>query len=75
LTVAGPPDGKVNILDLTFVGARFGKVSTDPDWGPDVCNPDYLAYRADINEDDIVNIFDLVLVGNNFGAIAPSLWP
>jgi len=75
MTVAGPPDGKVNVLDLTFVGARFGKTSADPDWGPDPCHPDYMAYRADINEDGTVNIFDLVLVGNNFGAIAPSPWP
>jgi len=75
MTVAGPPDGKVNVLDLTFVGARFGKTSGDADWGPDVCEPEWVAYKADINEDTVVNIFDLVLVGNNFGALAPGLWP
>ena len=73
--VAGPPDGRVNVLDLTFVGARFLKTSADSDWGPDVCEPDYVAYKADINEDGVVNIYDLVLVGNNFGSIAPSFWP
>lgn len=75
MTVAGPPDGKVNVLDLTFVGARFGKTSGDADWGPDVCEPTWVAYKADINEDNVVNIFDLVLVGNNFGELAPGLWP
>lgn len=73
--VAGPPDGRVNVLDLTFVGARFLKTSADADWGPDVCEPDYVAYKADINEDSVVNIYDLVLVGNNFGSIAPTFWP
>lgn len=75
MTVAGPPDNRVNVLDLTFVGARFGKTNADADWGPDVCRPDYLAFKSDINEDNTVNIFDLVLVGNNFGKLAPSPWP
>jgi hypothetical protein len=75
VTIPGPPDDKVNILDLTFVGTHFDKDSADGDWGPNDCEPEYLAYRADINEDDIVNIFDLVLVGNNFNKIAPSPWP
>jgi len=75
MTVAGPPDSRVNVLDLTFVGARFGKTNVDSDWGPDSCHPDYLAFKSDINEDDNVNIFDLVLVGNNFGKLAPSPWP
>ena len=43
-------DGVVNILDLTFVSARFG--STDID--------------ADVNADGIVNILDLTLVALNF---------
>jgi uncharacterized repeat protein (TIGR01451 family) len=74
-TVPGPPDHEVDILDLTFVGNHFGNESTDFDWGPDSCEPWWLSYRADINEDMIVNIFDLVLVGNNFGYFAPSPWP
>ena len=43
-------DGVVNILDLTFVGARFG--STD--------------VEADVNGDGTVNILDLILVAQNF---------
>jgi len=74
VTVAGPPDGQVNLIDLTFVGAKFLMTSADPTWGPDPCHPDYLGYVADINEDNIVNIYDLVLVGNNYGAVAPSPW-
>jgi hypothetical protein len=66
--VPGPPDEKVNVLDLTFVGRWFGTTSTDADWGPDPCVPSALGSRADINGDGIVNIFDLVLVGNNYGA-------
>lgn len=44
-------DGVVNILDLTFVAARFGEA--DP--------------NADVNGDGTVNILDLVLVAQNFG--------
>ena len=43
-------DGVVNILDLTFVGSRFG--STDAE--------------ADVNGDGTVNILDLILVARNF---------
>lgn len=42
-------DGVVNILDLTFVGSRFG--STDAE--------------ADVNGDGTVNILDLILVARN----------
>ena len=77
IPVAGPPDAKVNVLDLTFVGARFGAMNGDPDWNwpYDPCEPTKVDYKADINEDDIVNIFDLVLVGNNFGRTGPLVWP
>ena len=44
-------DGAVNILDLTFVAARFGQ--PDP--------------KADVNADGTVNILDLTLVARNFG--------
>ncbi len=44
-------DGVVNILDLTFVAARFGEA--DP--------------KADVNVDGTVNILDLTLVAQNFG--------
>lgn len=44
-------DGVVNILDLTFVAARFGASDAD----------------ADVTGDGIVNILDLVLIAQNFG--------
>ena len=44
-------DGVVNILDLTFVAARFGEADAD----------------ADITGDGTVNILDLVLIAQNFG--------
>ena len=43
-------DGVVNILDLTFVAARFGESDSD----------------ADVTGDGIVNILDLVLIAQNF---------
>ena len=43
-------DGVVDILDLTFVAARFGEM--DP--------------AADVTGDGIVNILDLVRVAQNF---------
>ena len=44
-------DGVVNILDLTFVTARFGEADAD----------------ADVTGDGTVNILDLVLIAQNFG--------
>lgn len=44
-------DGVVNILDLTFVAARFGEADAD----------------ADLTSDGTVNILDLVLIAQNFG--------
>ena len=44
-------DGVVNILDLTFVAARFGESDSD----------------ADLTGDGTVNILDLVLIAQNFG--------
>ena len=43
-------DGVVNILDLTFVGSRFGNTDAE----------------ADVNGDGTVNILDLTLVARNF---------
>ena len=43
-------DGVVNILDLTFVAARFGEMDAE----------------ADVNGDGIVNILDLVRIAQNF---------
>ena len=44
-------DGVVNILDLTFVAARFGETDAE----------------ADVTGDGIVNILDLVRIAANFG--------
>ena len=53
-------DGIVNILDLVFVGSRFGQTGEN---------------AADVNGDKEVNIADLVLVAGALGgaAAAPSL--
>ena len=74
--IPGEPDWLVSILDLTFVGSYFGGSSSDADWSPTVdgCHPEWLEYRADLNQDLSVNIFDLVQVGNNFGESGPVLW-
>ncbi len=48
-------DGQIDILDITFIGARFG--GTDP--------------QADLNGDGIVDIRDLVLPAGNFGRTVP----
>lgn len=45
-------DGVINILDLTFVAANFGKMGPTP---------------ADVNGDDVVNILDLTLVASHLG--------
>jgi hypothetical protein len=52
-------DGKVDILDATFVGANFD-VGVPP-----------APSNADMNRDAQVNISDLVLVGSNFGQTGP----
>ena len=46
-------DGRVNILDLTFVASYFGKEDAPP--------------AADVNGDGKVNILDLTLVASHFG--------
>ena len=52
-------DGKINIFDLAFIGARFG--SNDR--------------TADITADGLVNIFDLVLAAGNYRQEGPvSNW-
>ena len=50
-------DNIVNILDLTFVAANFGKQGT---------------HAADVNGDNIVNILDLTLVAAAFGNTAAA---
>ena len=55
-------DGVVNILDLVFIAANFGKTGKN---------------AADVNGDGVVNIVDLALVAAKIGemdAAAPALW-
>ena len=55
-------DGSVDILDLSFIAARFGQTGQT---------------QADINRDEVVDIKDLVLVAGAFGKVgaAPSAYP
>jgi hypothetical protein len=48
-------DGRINILDIAYIGARFE--GQDP--------------LADLNADGRINILDLVLAATNFGQSAP----
>ena len=58
-------DDTVNILDLSFLGARFGFSCGDPLY--DV--------RGDINLDCSIIILDLTLAGSNFLISSPVPWP
>jgi hypothetical protein len=58
-------DDTVNILDLSFMGARY------------MCNlgdPCYDA-KADINDDGTINIQDLAITGGNYLETSPVPWP
>ncbi len=50
-------DCKDDIVDLSSVGAAFGKNSGDVGFNP----------NADLNNDKTINIQDLVLVASSFG--------
>lgn len=50
-------DGKVNIQDLTMIGAHFGSVRG---------GPNYL-YAADLNNDGVIDIIDLSICAGMFG--------
>ena len=55
-------DGVINVLDLAFIAANFGKTGKN---------------SADVNRDGVVNIVDLTLVAaaiGEAGAAAPALW-
>ena len=58
-------DCTVNILDLSFMGARFRTSTGDENFDP----------RADINADGKVNILDLTVAGGNFRETCPVDWP
>jgi hypothetical protein len=55
----------VNILDLSFMGFRFGSNDGDPIWDE----------RADINNDGTINILDLTAAGVNYNKTCPVPWP
>jgi immune inhibitor A len=58
-------DDVINILDLSFMGFRFGQSIGDPNWDE----------RADINNDGTINILDIVGAGANFNETSPVPWP
>ena len=58
-------DCLVNILDLAFMGARFGLSDGDLDFDP----------AADINSDSTIDILDLTVAGGNFHGECPVDWP
>jgi len=58
-------DDVINILDLSFIGFRFGLSDGDPGWDA----------QADINDDLTINILDVVLAAGNFLATSPVPWP
>ena len=55
----------INILDLAFMGARFGLSDGDASFDA----------KADINADGSVNILDLTVAGGNFNKECPVAWP
>jgi hypothetical protein len=58
---AGDTDnnGKIDIVDATFIGANFGLQGAG------------IPANADLNNDTIINISDLALVGGNYGTQSP----
>ncbi|MCE2400672.1 T9SS type A sorting domain-containing protein [Candidatus Poribacteria bacterium] len=62
-------DGVVDVLDLTFVAASFGKKADR--------NPELPDIPEDVNNDGVIDIVDLVLVAGALGnkATAPSAYP
>jgi hypothetical protein len=57
-------DDVINILDLSFMGYRFGQSVGDPDWDD----------RADVNNDGTINILDITGAGSNFNKTSPVPW-
>jgi PKD repeat protein len=53
----GVPDGKVDIMDLALVSARYGTLIGQPGWDP----------RADVNGDGKVDIVDVAIVSGHYG--------
>jgi hypothetical protein len=61
----GNDDDLINILDLSFMGARYLCSLGDPCYDP----------RGDINNDGTINIQDLAITGGNYGETSPVPWP
>jgi hypothetical protein len=57
-------DCKVNIFDLSIVGAAFGTSVGQPNWN----------IQADLDGDGKITIVDLTIVGGTFGQSIPSSW-
>ena len=57
-------DDMINILDLSFMGARYELSCGDTGWDA----------RADINNDCTVNILDLSVTGGNYEESSPVPW-
>ncbi|MGB3714407.1 MAG: hypothetical protein WA996_08260 [Candidatus Promineifilaceae bacterium] len=57
-------DDTVNILDLSFLGARFGTS----------CGVPLYDQTGDINDDCLINILALSLKGSNFPISSPVPW-
>lgn len=74
--IPGPPDSRINVVDLAFAASRFGSRAGDEDWepSPDGCHPERMSKRADANGDGECNIFDVVQVSSNFGLTGPRPW-
>jgi hypothetical protein len=64
-------DGRIDIIDLSTVGANFGKdnIKSVMSESPDSTTGYSAAYYADLNGDGVVNIVDFSLVGSHFGTI------
>jgi hypothetical protein len=58
-------DDVINILDLSFMGARYLCSLGDPCYDA----------AGDINDDGIINIQDIVLAGSNYLKTSPLPWP
>ena len=66
-------DGKVNIMDLVWVGKHFNEKCEDHSGGTECCDYKWDNYQrsgADLNNDCRINIADAVLVGANWGHTA-----
>ena len=57
----GPPDGKVDMLDVGYVARRFQLTPSEPMWDP----------NADVNDDEKIDMVDIGNVARHFGETEP----